>query len=138
MKPKTFEALTWAAVSEFGNRKQAGRVSFVVDITTKRVFAVPREIEHKDFLCALIGRTQEEIRQNPSYALGIVPVHVDLNAQDQVYRIVTGRSGAEAFYHIKHGEEELQAAHDKTVEFVQNGEVSYVDGAFAPSYSRRA
>ncbi len=138
MKQKSYDFLTWAAISNYGDRKEPGRFSVVVDLPAGTVYAVPREVEHKDFLCTLLGRTEEEIKQNPSMVKRIVPVHIDLNGQDEVYRIITGLSGFEQIYRVKHSIEDLQAAHQRALKFVEQGEApcvqtleAKIDGRYA-------
>ncbi len=126
MKPKSYDFLTWAAISNYGNRKERGRFSVVVDVPTGTVYAVPCDVEHKDFLCALLGKTEQDIKQNPACVTRIVPAHIDLNGQDEVYRVLTGISGFEQIYRVKHSIKDLQAAHNRVLEFVKQGEAPCV------------
>ncbi len=123
MKPKTYDNLTWAAVNAFGDRKQAGRFSVVVDVKTKDVYPIPRDIEHRDYICTILHTTPEDISQNPNLAARLVPVHIDLNPEGSVNEIITGISGFEDFYKVRHTQEDLNAAHTRAKEFVMNGEI---------------
>ncbi|MBS3171835.1 hypothetical protein J4449_04455 [Candidatus Woesearchaeota archaeon] len=41
------EDLVW---EEFGDKKVKGRIAFVVDITANKIYPVPKNIEHKNFI----------------------------------------------------------------------------------------
>ncbi len=125
MKPRIVKRLTWSAVNSFGNRKRPGRLSVIVDMTKKGVvYAVPREIEHKDYLCEILHTTQEHIMGAPGIAARLIPVHIDLPC-DTVEGIVVGLSGAEQAYGIRHSNEDLQNSARRAQEFILNGEVPY-------------
>ncbi len=123
MKPKSYLYLTWSAISQFGDRKKAGRFSILINANTKDVFAVPRNMEHKDFLCGLLRTTAEALTEQPELITHLIPVHIDLKPDS--IEIITGLSGFEQVYHVRHTRDNLHAAHQRAKAFVAQGEVEY-------------
>ncbi len=122
MKTAACEGLTWETVRDYSGRKRPGRVSVVVNVPTGEIFPVPREQEHAEFLCELLGRTEEEIRAHPEYVERIVPVHIDLK-KGEVNYVETGASGSEEVYKVRHEIEDLIVAHQQAMHFIHNGTV---------------
>lgn len=124
MSVKYEDCLTWSAVNSFGGRKIPGRVSIIVDTQHKTVYLVPRETEHKDYLCEILRTAPEQLRTNPRTAANFIPVHIDLTG-DCVEKIIVGLSGAEEIYGIRHPNMELTKAADIARRFVYSGQVPY-------------
>lgn len=127
MKAKPAKSLTWAVVSAHGDRKKPGRVSVIVNAATGAVYPVPRDVEHKDYICSLVHTTPETLRANPSYIAALIPVHIDLDAEHCVVGVLTGLSGFEEVYKVRHAPADLLNAHKRALEFVFRGELRHDD-----------
>ena len=122
MTTKCADKLTWSAVNSFGGRKKPGRVSIIVDEGSGMTYLVPREIEHKDYLCEILSTTPEALRGKPERASRLIPAHIDL-VGDNVESLLIGLSGAEETYNIRHSRKDLEEAARFTRAFVEHGEV---------------
>lgn len=111
------ERLTESLFEEYGNRKKVGRLSIVVDTESFVAYAVPIGVEHIDFLRAGFGKEDSKF----------VPVHIDLNSNYDVEAIITGESGVEQGYGVRHTSEQLDIAHQKALELVANSPFLVLD-----------
>ncbi|MBI4150572.1 hypothetical protein HY492_00440 [Candidatus Woesearchaeota archaeon] len=126
MKPVECERLCWSTVQGYGDRKKPGRVSFLYHAETGHCYVVPREIEHKDYLCLVLDLEAEAIRANPSVASRIIPFDVDLKL-DQVVSLRIGRSGIEPTYHVTHSVDDLKKTFQAAHRFVSRGEIPVLE-----------
>ena|SRR3989344_7883138 len=123
---RNYNFLTWDIVNRFGNRKIHGRLSILVDTENKQIYAVPRNIEHVEFTRKLLGlENYEEVCLKASH---LVPSHIsvlpDLTTNDleeKVKGFLTGISGLEIAYGVRHTKESLIIAHELTKKFVSDG-----------------
>ena len=128
---KSYEKLTYAMFHEFGNRKEPGKISLLVDLRKKPgIYAVPRDIEHIDFVKELTGTDDgEEIKEQ---ARLLIPTHIFLqptgpNFQYQITRYLSGISGLEIAFGVRHSKMSIDRAHEETKKFAQKGEFLSAD-----------
>lgn len=108
--------LTPDIVKQFGNRKKPGRVSVVTDMDTLNVFLVPHSMEHIDFITKKL---------RISDCRRIIPTHIDMildHEQERVGELITGVSGVEQGYGVRHTREDIDMAHNIVYSAVQRGE----------------
>ena len=124
---RIYNRLTSDIVHRFGNRKIYGRLSLLVDTETREIYVVSRNIEHIEFTRRLLALDNYgEVRLKASH---LVPTHIsilpDLSAPDLEERVkgfLTGISGLEIAYGVKHPREALLMAHEMTRKFAELGD----------------
>jgi len=125
---KNLTALTHGLIGQYGNRKQAGRLSIFVDLNNQPpvIYPVPREIEHVAFAQELYFPEQR------AELACLVPVHIDLqpdgNGIERVVNITTGECGMEAILNIKHTRESLMQAHLEAHHLIRQGDIGWLNG----------
>ncbi len=123
-----FTSLSRRLINKFGNRKVPGRVSVVVDVDTKKIYPVPRTIEHIDFVRQIFFGSEEVCGERLSR---YIPSHVDIEPTDNnsgdAIGIITGVSGLEISYGARHLVKDLYSAHGMVKEFVERGDVHLRD-----------
>ncbi|HLC32924.1 MAG TPA: hypothetical protein VJJ82_03795 [Candidatus Nanoarchaeia archaeon] len=125
---KTYDGLTTGLVHEFGNRKEAGKLSLIVDLRDRspQIYAVPRQIEHVDFVRDIFGlEDQYEVQTHGTL---LVPTHVFIRPngwmyQEEVTGYLTGISGLEIAFNVRHPKSALKKAHEEAKLFAQRGEL---------------
>jgi hypothetical protein len=108
--------LTPEAVAQFGNRKKPGRISVVTDLDTCNTFYVPHNIEHIDFIRSKLRI--DDCRR-------IIPTHIDMildEGQPRIGELITGTSGVEQGFGVRHTKEDIDVAHNFVYRSVINGE----------------
>lgn len=114
---KSYDCLTQAIVSAYGNRKKPGRVSVFTDVENNKIYPVPINEEHINFVKRIA---------TPSYYEKIVPTHIDLERNEkgleEVVRVITGECGLEIKGGVRHKYEDLKKAHALVFEFINKGE----------------
>lgn len=107
MKP--IETITEEVWQEFGNRKRKGRIDFVIDTATGGAFAVPKTMEHKDFIPTLPGFSPKASR--------FVPSQLRLEG-GEVREIIVGASSYEVAMGVAHTPKEIADAYRATWELL--------------------
>src|SRR3989344_3645729 len=125
MKVKPLTALTWAAITQHGNRKKAGRLSIFVDTPNNLVYPVLRNYEHAEVAPFILGVSSEHLYEEPTLGERLIPVHLDLDYTDTVSEMITGICGFEDIYGIRHSLEDLVSAQECSIQFVEEGELPY-------------
>jgi len=98
---KNIDKITEEVLREFGDRKTKGRIDFVVDIITKQIYPVPREIEHSRFVPELPDYSPKTSKY--------VPIQFRLD-NGIIEEVLVGASSYEAKFKVRHTLEELQKA----------------------------
>jgi len=128
MKLKNYNSLTWAVYNNYGGRKKQGIVAIYVDVNTKNVYPIPIKMEHINFLSQFLGKTEEEIREDPLSASHLVPSVIEIrDPPGEVIGLITGTSGAEMAYGIRHTKKQLEDGHAIALYFIENGELPIAD-----------
>lgn len=96
--------LTPEILERYGNRKEEGRIDFVVDVENRIFYAVPRGFEHEDFTPYLKGDHEK-----------LIPVQFRFRGKTLV-DIITGASSFEAKYGVRHEQKDLTLAHKLAIE----------------------
>lgn len=104
------EKLTEETFQQHGNRKKEGRLSLIVDTDAFEAYAVPKNIEHIDFLREHFGKEDSKY----------VPAHLDFNSYKDIQAVIIGESGVEQGYGVRHTEEQLTKARQKVLELIVN------------------
>ncbi|OYT32566.1 hypothetical protein DRJ22_00060 [Candidatus Woesearchaeota archaeon] len=111
-----YDFLTYSLINQYGNRKKPGRLSILVNVEEKKIYAVPRKIEHIDYA-----------KQFNIELSKLIPVHIDTklneNGLEEIIGLVTGVSGMEIGYGIRHSKKDLEEAHKLAKDFIENGEL---------------
>lgn len=103
----TVDKITEDLLREFGDRKQKGRLDLVYNRITGEFIAVPRGIEHKDFMPDL----------STDYA-ALVPVQLRMDIEEGkkiINRIIVGVSSFEESLGIKHPLPYVIEAYSQTI-----------------------
>jgi hypothetical protein len=107
-------------------RKQALSLGLVTNVVDGKIYTMPQEIEHKDFVPALIGATKEMLVENPSLAERIIPSIVEFGYDDElnleIVGLLTGVSGMEIGFRVRHTRADLEFAHRLVLEYLREGE----------------
>lgn len=113
------KCLTKRILEEFGGRKHYGRLSVVTDLNGNgEIYPVPHKEEHIEFCIELVRDIRKLER--------VIPSHIEYTKVEDKYKItsiITGETGMEQGYGIRHDKEDIKNAHQKVLEFVNNGEV---------------
>lgn len=107
---ESLEVLTEEIFEKYGNRKKDKRLSIIVDTKNFIAYAVPKEIEHIEFLRKYFGKEDSKF----------VPVHLDFNDEFDISAVITGESGVEQGYGIRHTTDELIIAQQKALELISS------------------
>ncbi len=87
----------------FGDRKQVGRIDFVVDVTNNAVYVIPRNREHSDCMVHIPNHGEKTIPFQYRYENTTPPA---------ITRIITGVSSYEARTGVRHTARDLFEAHN--------------------------
>jgi len=128
MKPKAYKILQISIINDpkYFPRKKPDQLCVIVDTSKGEVYPVPVSIEHIDFAGMILGYTKEDIIKNPDIASKLVPSNLRLKnvySNPEIYSIVTGQSGMEAGFGVKHSREQIDTAHELVFGFIMNGEL---------------
>ena len=111
--------LTKRLMEEFGDRKQEGRLSIITDLNNQgKIYPIPHDQEHIEFCTNLLG----DIRKLKK----VIPSHIEydkIEGEYEITSILTGESGMEQGYGIRHEKLDITTAHQKILEFIQEGEI---------------
>ena len=128
---KTHSYLTEGLRGAYGDRKIPGRLSILVDLREDpKIYAVPREQEHIDFVKELLG-TEDEQDVREQGAL-LVPSHIQITPNGwkfchEVTGFLTGVSGLEIAFGVRHPREVLKKAHVCAKQFAETGELPFAE-----------
>lgn len=122
MKYSSFPVLTWSLFSKYSGRKQAGFINVFVDVNANEIIPIPRDIEHITFVAEILNCDIQEIKENPAKCSHLVPSIIQISG-DYVISVVTGVSGLEIAFKVRHKKEHLQIAHSLVWAFIENGEI---------------
>lgn len=132
--PKSFPYLKRILLSHYYfPRKIPEQLCCVVDLNkyiknqNGIIYPVPIEIEHIDFVSALIGNN---VRDFPQIASKIIPSNLlirnsEMPEDTEVYGILTGYSGMETGFGVRRYINDLNLAHKLMKEFVERGEIPF-------------
>ncbi|MDP4012813.1 MAG: hypothetical protein Q8R00_04380 [Candidatus Nanoarchaeia archaeon] len=110
----TVDKITEDLLREFGDRKQKGRLDLVYNRNTRQFIAVPKYMEHKDFMPDL-GTDYESL----------VPIQLRMDVEGgkkRVNRIIVGVSSFEETQGIKHPLPYIIEAYSQTITRLLNTE----------------
>ncbi len=124
---RSYDRLTQALFSQYGNRKVPGRLSIFVDLTTREIYAVPIGQEHIDFAKEL--KSIEDRLALINACARLIPSHISImpsleTHMEEVDGFLTGESGLEIGLGVRHARSDLEIAHQIAKEFAQRGEFS--------------
>src|SRR3989338_4156068 len=110
MKPRSFSRLSIILLDPYYfPRKNPNQLCCIVNLRDEKIYPVPVEIEHVDFAGLVLG---ERLQDNPSCADRIIPSNLAINTVDRfVTGIVTGVSGMEIGYNVRHRSGDVGLAH---------------------------
>lgn len=132
--PKSFPCLKRILLSPYYfPRKRPEQLCCVVDLNkyaknqNEIIYPVPIEIEHIDFVSKLRGNN---VRDFPQIALKIIPSNLlirnsEMPEYTEVCGILTGYSGIEVGFGVRHYINDLNLAHKLMKEFVERGEINF-------------
>ncbi|MBI4140105.1 hypothetical protein HY483_04040 [Candidatus Woesearchaeota archaeon] len=103
IKPVLVTNLDGLIFEQFGNRKQFGRIDFVVQVTDGKIYVIPKNIEHADCMIHILGHGEKTIPFQYRY---------ENTAPPTITRIITGASSYEARTGIRHTPQDLMIAHN--------------------------
>ena len=106
MNINSVDILTEDVWRQFSNRKKRGRIDFVYDTDTDLFYAVPKDVEHKDFTRFINGRPE-----------ALIPVQFRVDYQEDkrvIKEILVGVSSYEADYSVRHSQASLAKAFNDT------------------------
>jgi len=122
--------LTWALYNSFGGRKKPGYLSVVVDLKTKTIYPVPLGKEHVKFVAEnLLGISEDELSNDTSLAMRIIPSIIEIDGiAGEVKGVLTGVSGVEIGYRVRHLKQDIEKAHGLVIGFIEQGEIPLSEG----------
>jgi len=126
IKPKEISYLRYSLLSPlYFPRKKENQLCLIVDTKEEKIYPVPVKIEHIDFASRIIGY---KITENLEDASKIVPSNIIMRVSGMndisyvVEQIITGVSGMEIGYRLRHSHQQLEKAHELVRKFVDDGE----------------
>lgn len=122
MKYPAYPVLTWSILETYGGRKQAGFISVFVNMKTNEVIPIPIGQEHIEVASDILGATKEDILFNPSICAHLIPGIIQLTNK-KIVAVVTGASGMEIGYNVRHYVTDVQKAHTIIWSFITSGEI---------------
>ena len=66
---------------------------------------------------------KNEIRENPHIASHLMPSTIEIDNEENITGVITGISGAEMGYGVRHTEEQLETGHAMILKFIIDGEL---------------
>lgn len=118
---KAYTYITKELLDVYTKRKGRDILSIIVDVENDKIYAVPVDKEHVQFVSELLERGLDDLKDNPQSASHLVPVNIGIE-DGTITAVVTGYSGLELGFKVRHSNEELRKAHDVAWAFI-NGSV---------------
>ena len=127
---KTASSLTWGLYNAYGGRKKPGYLAVVVNLKENVIYPIPTNEEHADFISKrILGTSKNELSMHPEWAEKIIPSIIEIDdISGKVKGVLTGVSGVEIGYRVRHDKEDIEKAHAKVIEFLKNGEIPFAEG----------
>ncbi|MBS3135248.1 hypothetical protein J4406_02680 [Candidatus Woesearchaeota archaeon] len=114
------QSLTKRILEEFGERKHKGRLSVITNLNEGGIISpVPHDQEHIEFCTNLVGDVRKLAK--------VIPTHIGYkiinNDYYEINSVITGESGMEQGYGIRHSLDDIIMAHNKVLMYIYNGEI---------------
>ena len=107
-------------------RKKANQLCLVTDVKSGLVYPVPVDIEHIDLVSKLADC---DIKNKPECARRIIPSNIIISlSTSEVTSIITGVSGCEIAYNVRHSTNNLNEAHNIIKKFIEGDEFKLSKG----------
>jgi len=120
VKPRAYDHLDITLLDPYYfPRKKPEQLCLIVDLDTELIYPVPVEIEHIDFTSLLKGN----IKKNPDLARKVIPSNLIIDLSRTVNGIITGVSGMESGYKVRHISSDIDIAHDLIYSFITYGDL---------------
>ena len=120
---KSITKLTWKIFENHGNRKENGVLTFIINTVTKEIYPIPKNIEHIDFVCLILGyETRNELKRNPSSASHLVATYLTIK-EGEITKILTGFSSTEMAGGVRHTKKQINEAHKIIHKLISKGEI---------------
>jgi len=139
---KTVSALTWGLYNNYGGRKKPGYLSVIVDVEHEIIYPVPLDVEHIEFISKnILNVSKEDVTANPLLAEKLIPSIIEIDdISREVRGVLTGISGVEIGFGVRHSMKDLEKAHAMVLDFIANGEIRMADNfnaKISPKYSKK-
>ena len=122
MAIKYYSKLTHWLVDQYGHRKGFGIISFLYDVSEKKFIPVPCDKEHAAFLAKLLGIDKEGLKFSER-AQKFIPVNIQIDADGSVKGLLTGVSGLEIGFKLRHERRYIRKAHRMAISLIKHGEL---------------
>lgn len=116
---KSYSYITKELLNVYTKRKARDVLSIIVDVKNKKIYAVPVDKEHVEFVAGLLDFGIESLKTDPQTASHLVPVNIGID-DNEVNAVLTGWSGLEAGFKVRHSNKELNDAHEIAWVFINN------------------
>lgn len=129
---ETTDTIKWEDFGRFGGRKHYGRLSLMADATDGSMYLMPPNMEHIAYASLLSPKKDPKPEDFGRY----IPVHVFVEDVGErivdkkrcVVGLMTGESGMEQGFGVRHTMEDMNWAHEKTLEMIVGGEIPMAPG----------
>lgn len=122
MKYESYPALTQPILEAYGGRKQKDFICVFVNVKTNEVIPVPINQEHINFAANILSVRRKDIISNPFLCSHLIPSIIQITNK-KIVAVVTGASGLEVGFKVKHKLEDLQKAHTLVWNFINLGDI---------------
>ena len=106
--------------NDYFPRKTPNQLCLVINLNSRLIYPVPVAIEHIDYAGMILGT---DVKTYPESASKLIPSNIILNHdRANVDEIITGVSGMESGFGVRHSLKSLNEAHMYALNFVRYGE----------------
>ena len=98
-------------LKKYYGRKQEALISLIIDVAKEKIYPVSKHLEHIDVAELLLGKTKKELAANPKLAAHLIPSTIEI-INGQVTGVITGISGLELGFGVRHNRKDLHKAHE--------------------------
>ncbi len=130
-RAKAYQKLTWEIVDNFVGRKKPLYLGLICDTRNSLVYPIPVDVEHVDWAIVILGSGYDrgDVRSDPFLLTHLVPVTIEFNAAyDGIKGMLTGVSGMEIGFGVRHTSRQFDIAHALAASFIKNGEIPLDEG----------
>ena len=121
------DSIQWEQFGKYGGRKHEGRLSLLADAVEEKFYLMPLNMEHIAYATLLSPAPNPGPQDLQRY----IPVHIFVedigekiaDTQRCVVGLMTGESGMEQGFGVRHTMKDMQWARTKTLEMIAQGEI---------------
>lgn len=118
-----FIRLNRKIIEDYCGRKKQGQLCLIYNTKNKKFIALPKKIEHSEFIARLLNVSKENIKNKEVDASYFIPVSIVIIG-NQITGIIIGISSLEMGCGVRHRKEDLFNARNASIVLISNAQIS--------------